>query len=74
MKGGVMRFLAVVLMMALPAQAQDCFSGKPKQVTYSDGHVVTIIQRHGDDLTYAQPYAGDNDAVLESQIEVVRFI
>lgn len=63
-----MRFLVVTLMLALPAQAQECFSGKPKHVTYSDGHAITIIQRYGDDLTYAMPYAGDHDAVLESQM------
>ncbi|MEO6300360.1 MAG: hypothetical protein ABIO62_12125 [Paracoccaceae bacterium] len=65
---GKMRFLAIMLMLALPAQAQECFSGKPKHVAYSDGHAITIIQRYGDDLTYTMPYAGDHDAVLESQM------
>ena len=63
-----MRFWVVMMMLALPAQAQECFSGKPKQVSYSDGHAITIIQRAGDDLTYSQPYAGDHDAVLEAQL------
>ena len=68
MMGFGMRFLVAMMMLGLPVQAQECFSGLPKHVTYSDGHAITIIQRAGDDLTYATPYAGDHDAVLESQM------
>jgi hypothetical protein len=61
-------FLVVLLMLSLPAQAQECFAGKPRHVTYSDGHAITILQRAGDKMTYSTLYGGDHDAVLESQM------
>ncbi|MEO8241244.1 MAG: hypothetical protein ABI832_02975 [bacterium] len=63
-----MRFLMVLALMALPAQADDCVSGKATRVSYSDGHALTIIQRHGDDLTYTQPYDGGTDAVSKTHL------
>ena len=38
------------------------------QVRYDDGHTITIIQRHGDDLTYTQPYQGGTDAVQKTHL------
>lgn len=54
--------------LGLPAAAQECFVGQPRQVTYDDGRVVTIIQRHGDDLTYTIPQAGNQDTVHKSHL------
>lgn len=62
------RFLMALAMLAAPAQAQDCFSGDPRQVTYDTGRVITIIQRHGDDITYTTPYEGFQDAVTKTQL------
>ena len=63
-----MRVLMVLALMALPAQAEDCFVGMPKQVSYDDGHVITIIQHHGGDLTYTQPYEGYQDSVHKTHL------
>ncbi len=63
-----MMMLALLALMALPAQAEECFSGRPAQVRYDDGHTVTIIQRHGDDVTFTEPYAGGNDAVQKTHL------
>ena len=62
----------VLAVMVLPAMAQDgCFSGEPTKVTYSDGRVVTIIQRHGDDLTFTTPYEGYQDSVTKTHLMLV---
>lgn len=63
-----MRLLMVLAVLALPAQAEECFSGRPAQVRYDDGHTITIIQRHGDDVTFTEPYAGGNDAVRKTHL------
>ena len=64
-----MRWVLVALaLMAQPVQAEECFSGKPTKVGYSDGRVITIIQRHGDDLTYTTPYEGFQDSVLKTHL------
>ena len=62
------RFLMALALLATPAQAQDCFSGEPRQVSYDTGRVITIIQRHGDDVTYTTPYEGFQDAVTKTQL------
>lgn len=58
---------AVGVLMALPAMA-ECFTGKPQKVSYDDGRVITIIQRHGDDLTYTEPYEGFQDSVAKTHL------
>jgi hypothetical protein len=63
-----MRFLAILALVALPAQAEDCFSGSPRKVTYDNGQVITIIQRHGDDLTYTSPSEGNQDIVRKTHL------
>lgn len=63
--------LALALVtLAAPALAQEaeCFAGQPKKVTFDSGRTVTIIQRHGSDVTYTQPYAGGNDIVTKTHI------
>ena len=60
--------LVAFALVAAPVQAQTCFSGEPRQVTYDDGRVFTIIQRHGDDVTYTVPYEGFQDAVTKTQL------
>lgn len=61
--------LTVLALVATPALAQEaCFSGLPRQVTYDDGRVVTIIQRHGADVTYTVPYEGFQDSVMKTQM------
>ena len=57
---------AVVL--AMPVAAAECFAGKPSKVTYDDGRVITIIQRHGDDITYTEPYGGFQDSVIKTHM------
>ena len=66
--GFSMRFWVVLALMALPAQAEECFSGSPSHVSYDDGHEITIIQRHGDDVTYTQPYEGFQDSVHKTHL------
>ena len=56
------------LLLAMPAAAQECFAGKPAKLTYSDGRVITIIQRHGDDLTYTEPQDGFQDSVSKTHM------
>ena len=63
-----MKVLMVLIVLAMPAAAQECFSGKPQQLTYDNGKVATIIQRHGDDLTYTQPYEGFQDTVTKTHL------
>jgi hypothetical protein len=63
-----MWIMAVLVMTAAPALAEDCFAGKPRHVTYDDGHVITVIQRHGDDLTYTTPYEGFQDSVHKTHL------
>lgn len=66
-----MRFALMALaLMTLPVAAQDtaCFAGMPKRVSYSDGRVVTIIQHHGDDVTYTTPYEGYQDSVTKTHL------
>ena len=63
-----MRILVALALVALPAQAEECFVGVPNRVSYDDGHVVTIIQRHGDDLTYTTPYEGFQDQVHKTHL------
>ena len=64
-----MKWILVVLaFLACPVQAQECFTGEPRQVTYDTGRVITIIQRHGDDVTYTTPYEGFQDAVTKTQL------
>lgn len=58
----------VVACLALPAGAQECFAGKPGKVSFDDGRVITIIQRHGDDLTYTEPYEGFQDIVRKTHL------
>jgi hypothetical protein len=60
--------LVALALVAAPVEAQECFSGEPRQVTYDDGRVFTIIQRHGDDVTYTVPYEGFQDAVTKTQL------
>jgi hypothetical protein len=60
--------ILALALLALPAQVEECFSGRPAQVRYDDGHTITIIQRHGDDVTFTQPYAGGNDAVQKTHL------
>ena len=68
MKGISMRFLVLLLAFALPARADDCFSGLAKQVSYDNGKTITIIQRHGEDVTYTSPYLGGNDVVSKTHL------
>ena len=63
-----MKASIILLLLALPAAAQECFAGKPQQLTYDNGKVATIIQRHGDDLTYTQPYEGFQDTVTKTHL------
>jgi hypothetical protein len=60
--------LVALTLMAAPAAAQECFSGLPTRVTFNDGRVQTIIQRHGADVTYTTPYEGFQDSVLKTQM------
>ena len=46
-----MRIAIALLPMALPAQAEECFSGLPKRVTFDSGRITTFIQRHGEEVT-----------------------
>ena len=54
-------------LLVQPALA-GCLIGKPQQLTFDNGRVITIIQRHGDDLTYTQPYEGFQDTVNKSRL------
>lgn len=65
-----MRIAVFGMVMALMAQpaAAECFTGRPQQLTYDKGRVITIIQRHGDDLTYTQPYEGFQDTVNKTRL------
>lgn len=63
-----MRFLWALALMALPVQAEECFTGRPTQITYASGKVWTIIQRHGDDVTYTVPYEGFQDSVHKTHL------
>ncbi len=63
-----LRFLVVMLAFALPAQADGCFSGLPKQVSFDNGKTITVIQRHGEDVTYTTPYLGGNDVVSKTHL------
>lgn len=63
-----MRLWMVLALMALPAQAEDCFAGKPRQISYDNGRVWTIIQRHGDDVTYTVPQEGFQDSVYKTHM------
>ena len=67
MKAGWLGCLAGML-LAMPVAAQECFAGKPTKVTYDDGRVITIIQRHGDDVTYTEPYGGFQDSVIKTHM------
>lgn len=69
MRFGLALALALVT-LAPPALAQEaeCFVGQPKKVTFDSGRTVTIIQRHGSDITYTSPYAGGNDIVTKTHI------
>lgn len=59
----------VLALLATPAVAQEgCFDGMPRRVSYSDGRVITIIQRHGNDLTYTTPDDGFQDAVTKTHL------
>ena len=58
----------VLVMLALPAGAEECIAGRPSQLRYDDGHTITIIQRHGSDVTFTQPYEGGTDAVQKSHL------
>ena len=63
-----MRVFCVLALMALPVQAEECFTGKPKQIAFDTGKVWTVIQRHGDDVTYTVPYAGFQDSVTKTHL------
>jgi hypothetical protein len=62
--------LALAL-MASPAAAQDCFAGEPRKVSYDNGRVFTIIQRHGADVTYTVPYEGFQDSVSKTHLMLI---
>ncbi len=64
-------FVAVLVLMALPAVAEDCVPGRVKQVTFDDGSTTRVIQRHGADVTLTTPYAGGNDVVAKSHLALV---
>ena len=64
-------WLWALALLALPAQAEECFSGRPQKISYDDGRVLTIIQRHGDDLTYTTPYEGFQDAVTKTHLMLI---
>ena len=59
---------AVVGVLAAMPVAAECFVGQPSKLTYSDGRVITIIQRHGSDVTYTEPYEGYQDAVSKTHL------
>jgi hypothetical protein len=60
--------MMALALLALPAQAEECFSGLPRQVQYDNGQTYTIIQHHGDDLTYTTPYEGYQDSVTKTHL------
>ena len=64
-----MRFVIALLFLALPARADECFTGLPKVLTYDNGRTTTIIQRHGDSITDAAPFDGVN-VVSKSQLMI----
>ena len=70
MKAGWLGCFAA-MMLAMPVAAQECFAGKPTKVTYDDGRVITIIQRHGDDITYTEPYEGFQDSVIKTHMMLI---
>lgn len=63
-----MRFLVILALFALPAQAEECFVGTPRQIAYDTGRVETIIQHHGDDVTYTVPQDGFQDSVFKMHL------
>jgi hypothetical protein len=65
-----MRVLVALALLALPAQAEteECFTGSPRQIAYDTGRVETIIQRHGDDVTYTVPMDGFQDSVFKTHL------
>ena len=65
-----MRIVIALFLMALPAQAEDCFSGLPKRLTFDSGKTTMIIQRHGESVTHTEPYVGGNDAVIKTHLFV----
>ena len=54
-----MRIVIALLLLALPVQAEDCFSGLPKRVSFDNGKTITIIQR--------RPHRGACNASTESE-------
>ena len=63
-----MRIVIALLLLALPVQAEDCFSGLPKRVSFDNGKTITIIQRHGEDVSFTSPYVGGNDVVSKTHL------
>jgi len=68
-----MRFVLalMLLVLAAPAAAQEaaaCFTGAAKKVRFDNGRTTTIIQRHGNDITYTTPFAGGNDVVTKTHL------
>lgn len=67
-----MKWMMVALaLMAGPVAAQDCFVGEPRKVSYDNGRVFTIIQRHGADVTFTVPYEGFQDSVSKTHLMLI---
>jgi len=68
--GWVRGIVVIMVLLAEPAAAQECFSGLPKRLDYDNGGHVTIIQRHGEDFTYEAPYPGGNNVVSKTHLGI----
>lgn len=47
----MMRVVAVLALLAQPVAA-ECFVGQPHKVTFSDGKVMQVLDRQGDEVTF----------------------
>lgn len=63
------KVLVAVAMMAQPVAA-ECFAGQPRQVTYSNGQVMSVLDRDGDVVTHQWRTGGSEGDVRTSHLMV----
>jgi hypothetical protein len=63
--------IAVVLALLAQPVAAECFVGQPHKVTYSNGSIMTILDRTGDNMTVQWERPKVDDSVVTERLGLI---